>query len=62
MMLGDTNNTRMDKVCSYVYKNYRRMEEHAPKLNNTDIFPLESHQVPNLTEDDEVVQDSLALG
>ena len=38
------------------------MEEHAPKLNNTDIFPPEGRQVPNITEDDEVDQDSLASG
>ena len=53
---------RMDQVIYYVYKTDKHMEEQAPKLNNKDIFPPEGHQVPELTKDDEIDQDSLTSG
>ena len=38
------------------------MEEHAPKLNNTDISPPEFYQVTKLTKYYEVDQDPLDSG
>ena len=38
------------------------MKEHAPKLNNINMFPPEDSQVPELAEYVEVGQDSLYSG
>ena len=57
MRLGDTNNPMIDKFLYFAYIIDNHMEEHAPNLNNTDIFPSEGHQVPGLIEDDEANQD-----
>ena len=38
------------------------MEEHAPKLQSTDTLRPEGHQVPELTDNDEVYQDILDPG
>ena len=38
------------------------MEKHAPKLNNTETFPSEGHQVPEITKYDEVNKNLLAPG
>ena len=62
MRLGDTDKSSMDQVIYCEYKSDEHVDEHAPKVNNSDIFPPEGHQVPNLTKDDEVGHDSLALG
>ena len=60
MILGDTNNLRMDQVIYYVYKTDKHMKEHAPKTNNTDTFPTEGQQVTYLRKYYEVDQDSLS--
>ena len=60
--LGGNNKPSMDQVMYYVYKTDDNMEEHAPKLNNTEIFPLGGHQVPEFTKDDEVDQNTLNQG
>ena len=62
MRLGDTKKTRMDQLMYCVNKTDDHIEECAPNLNNTDILPPEGHQVPELTKDDKVDQDTLALG
>ena len=62
MRLGDTNMPRMDQVIYYVYKTDKHMEEHAPKLKNTDIFPPECHQFTYIAKYDEVGHDALASG
>ena len=58
--MGVTDKPIMDQVLHYVYKNRNNMEDNAKKPNNTDILRPEGRQVPNLAEDDEVDQDSLA--
>ena len=55
--LGETKNTRMDQVIYYVYKTDKNMEEHAPKINKTDILSIEGHQVIDITKYDEFNQD-----
>ena len=50
MILWETNNPRIDQVLYYFYKTDYRIEEHAPKLNNIDIFPPGVCQVPELAE------------
>ena len=55
--LGDTKNPSIDQVINYVYKTDEHMEEHAPKINNTDTFPPEGHQATYLNKYYEVDQD-----
>ena len=62
LILGVTNKPSMDQVLSYVYKTDYRMEEHDPKINNTNIFPPETHQFPGIIGDDYVDPDTLAPG
>ena len=62
MSLGDTKKPRTYQFLFYVYKTDNHMEEHAPKLNNTDISPPEFYQVTKLTKYYEVDQDPLDSG
>ena len=62
MSLGDTKKPRTYQFLFYVYKTDNHMEEHAPKLKNTDIFPPECHQFTYIAKYDEVGQDALASG
>ena len=62
MIRSDTNKPRIYQVLYYVYKTDDNMEEHCPNINNTDILPHEGHQVNDISEDDEVNQDTLSPG
>ena len=62
MILGDTNNPGLDQVLYCFYKTDYHMEEHAPNINNTDKFPPEGFQVPDLTKYDEVDQETFSIG
>ena len=62
IILDDTNKPSRDQVLYCVYKTDDHMQEHTPKINNTDIFPTEGHQLPELSKNDEVDQDTFSLG